>query len=114
MIGGRIFKHSIVTLGTTSAEVSLRVRADTYVMGVTGLHPETGATTGDGEEAAIKRLIAQQSAETIVLTTREKLATASPYSIMPLSEIATLVTEAGLTEDMLQPFRTAGVNVVEG
>ena len=114
MIGGRIFKHSIVTLGTTSAEAILRVRADTYVMGVTGLHPETGATTGDGEEAAIKRLIAQQSAETIVLATREKLATASPYSIMPLSEIATLVTEAGLAEEMLQPFRTAGVNVVEG
>jgi len=114
MIGGRIFKHSIVTVGSISAEAILRVRADAYFMGVTGLHPETGATTGDGEEAAIKRLIAHRSAETIVLATREKLGTASPYSIMPLTEIATLVTETGLATELLQPFQAASINIVEG
>lgn len=114
MIGGRIFKHSIVTAGAVTAEAISRVRADAYFMGVTGLHPETGATTGDGEEAAIKRLIARQSAETIVLATREKLGAASPYSIMPLKEIATLVTEAGLADEVLQPFQSASINIVEG
>lgn len=113
LIGGRLFKHSVVALGTASAEAIARIRFDLYVMGVTGLHPETGATTGDFEEAAHKRLIARQSAETIVLATRDKLGAASPYGIVPLAEIATLVTEPGLDAAILQPFRAAGLAVVE-
>ncbi|WP_062118487.1 DeoR/GlpR family DNA-binding transcription regulator [Aureimonas sp. AU40] len=114
LIGGRLFKHSVVTLGSSSAEAIARIRVDLYFMGVTGLHPETGATTGDGEEAAHKRLISRQSAETIVLAAREKLGAASPYAIVPLAEITTLVTEAGLPPETLSPLRAAGLDIVEG
>lgn len=112
-IGGRLFKHSVVTVGAASAEAISRIRVDVYVMGVTGLHPETGATTGDAEEAAIKRLIVRQSAETIVLATGEKLGAASPYSIVPLADIGTLVTEGGLIEPTLAPFRSANLTIVQ-
>ncbi|WP_019994552.1 DeoR/GlpR family DNA-binding transcription regulator [Aureimonas ureilytica] len=113
LIGGRLFKHSVVAMGAASAEAISRIRLDSYVMGVTGLHADTGATTGDGEEAAIKRLIARQAAETIVLATREKLGAASPYRILPLAEIATLVVEPGLPADQLAPLRAAGIDLIE-
>lgn len=113
LIGGRLFKHSIVAVGATSAEAISRIRADLFFMGATGVHPETGVTTGDREEAAIKGLIARQSAETIVLATEEKLGAASPYQIMPLSDIGTLVTLAGLPEETLRPFRSSGLALVE-
>ena len=113
LIGGRLFKHSVVAMGAASAEAVSRIRLDSYVMGVTGLHADTGATTGDGEEAAIKRLIARQAAETIVLATREKLGAASPYRILPLAEIATLVVEPGLPADKLEPLRAAGIDLIE-
>ncbi len=113
LIGGRLFKHSIVAIGAASAEAIARIRVDAYVMGVTGLHPELGATTGDSEEAAIKRLIARQAAETIVLATREKLGAVSPYRIVPPGEIATLVTEAGLPDDLLRPFRSTSLEIVD-
>lgn len=112
LIGGSLFKHSVVTVGASSAEAIARVRADMFFMGVTGLHPETGATTGDPEEAAIKRLIARQSAETVVLATREKLGAASPYGIVSLAEIGTLVTEKDLPEDVLRPFRMAELSIL--
>ncbi|PKR88877.1 DeoR family transcriptional regulator [Pleomorphomonas diazotrophica] len=113
LIGGRLFKHSIVAVGATSAEAISRIRADLFFMGATGVHPETGVTTGDREEAAIKALIARQSAETIVLATEEKLGAASPYQIMPLSDIGTLVTVAGLPEETLRSFRSSGLALVE-
>lgn len=113
LIGGRLFKHSIVAVGATSAEAISRIRADLFFMGATGVHPETGITTGDREEAAIKALIARQSAETIVLATEEKLGAASPYQIVPLTDIGTLVTVAGLSEETLRPFRSAGLTLVE-
>ncbi|WP_062218652.1 DeoR/GlpR family DNA-binding transcription regulator [Aureimonas sp. D3] len=112
LIGGRLFKHSIVAVGATCAEAISRIRADVYVMGVTGLHPEAGATTGDSEEASIKRLIARQSAETIVLATGEKLGAASPYRIVPIHEITSLVTQASVCDEKLAPLRAAGLEIV--
>lgn len=113
LIGGRLFKHSIVAVGTTSAEAISRIRADLFFMGATGVHPETGVTTGDREEAAIKALIARQSAETIVLATEEKLGAASPYQIMPLTDLGTLVTVKGLPEETMRPFRSSSLSLVE-
>ena len=112
LIGGRLFKHSVVAVGSAAAEAIARIRIDTFFMGVTGLHPDTGATTGDGEEASIKRLIARQSAETIVLATREKLGAASPYTILPLTEIAALVTEPELPDALLEPFRSHAIQII--
>ena len=36
-------------------EAAAQLRADLYLMGVTGVHAEAGLTTGDFEEAAVKR-----------------------------------------------------------
>lgn len=113
IIGGRLFKHSVVTVGAASAEAILRIRFDSFFMGATGLHPDTGVTTGDREEAAIKRLIASQSAETIILATREKVGAASPYRIVPLADIDTVVMEAGVPQDLLSQFASHDVHVVE-
>ncbi|WP_206244670.1 DeoR/GlpR family DNA-binding transcription regulator [Novosphingobium terrae] len=113
IIGGRLFKHSIVAVGASSAEAIARIRFDAFFMGATGLHPDTGVTTGDPEEAAIKRLIARQSAETILLATREKLGAASSYRIMPLDEVDTLVIEPMLPPELLEPFDALKINMVE-
>ena len=113
LIGGRIFKHSVVAVGAASAEAISRIRVDIFFMGVTGLHPDTGATTGDSEEAAIKRLVAAQSAETIVLATADKLGAASPYKIVPLTDISTLVTENEISDDILKPFTGNSTTIVK-
>ncbi|WHA41034.1 DeoR/GlpR family DNA-binding transcription regulator [Agrobacterium larrymoorei] len=113
LIGGRLFKHSVVTMGAASAEAISGIRADMFFMGATGVHAEAGVTTGNREEAAIKRLIAQRSAETILIATGDKLGAASPYSIIPMAEIATLVTEEGLPDTMLQAVKAAGPSVLQ-
>src|ERR1700733_3152657 len=46
LIGGRLFKHSVVAVGAAAIEAIMRVRADIYFMGVTGVHPDVGLTTG--------------------------------------------------------------------
>lgn len=58
LIGGRLFKHSIVTVGAAAVEAMSHIRADLYFMGVTGVHPTAGLSTGDLEEAYIKRALA--------------------------------------------------------
>src|SRR5471030_2874825 len=88
MIGGRLFKHSIVNMGPTALEAIAQIRADVYFMGVCSLHPESGISTGDFDEAGIKRALSEASQRTVVLASPEKLAWASP-SRCPLSSDAT-------------------------
>jgi DeoR/GlpR family transcriptional regulator of sugar metabolism len=109
LIGGRLFKHSIVTVGAAAIEAIGRVRADLYFMGVTGVHPEVGLTTGDAEEAAVKRALSRQAAETVVLASREKLGAASPYLVVPLAEVDVLVVEADPPDSVTSACRQLGV-----
>lgn len=96
LIGGRLYHHSMVALGASALEMIERLRFDQFFLGVTGVHASEGLTTGDFEEAAIKRAIAARAAETIVLATAEKLGTASPHRIAALGEVTTLVTTGEL------------------
>ncbi len=67
IVGGRLFKHSVVAAGAGAHEAIGRISADVFFLGVTGIHPVEGLTTGDADEAAIKRAWSQRSAETYVL-----------------------------------------------
>ncbi len=113
LIGGRLFKHSVVSVGAAAIEAIGRIHADTYFMGVTGVHPKIGLTTGDFEEAQIKRALSKSAAETIVLASSEKLNAASPYVIVGISEITGMVVGAQVKNKALAPFEKLGVVVTQ-
>ncbi|MCG5238437.1 DeoR/GlpR family DNA-binding transcription regulator [Azospirillum doebereinerae] len=112
LIGGRIYKHSNVAVGAVAIEAISHIRADIYFMGVTGIHPEHGLTTGDREEAAIKRAIGRQSAETIVLASREKLGAVSAYGVVGLDEVDALIVEKSCLADALKPYEQRDVSII--
>src|SRR5687768_1074598 len=94
VLGGRLFKHSAVTSGAAAAEAAQMVQADIFLLGVTGVHPQAGLTTGDPDEAAMKRTLASRAAETYVLASSEKIGAASPYTVLPLTSISGIITDA--------------------
>lgn len=94
MLGGRIYKHSAVACGAATAEAAARISADLFFLGVTGVHADAGLTTGDAEEAAMKRTLAGRAAETYVLASAEKLGAISPYKVLDLSDVTGVVTDS--------------------
>ncbi|BCW89086.1 HTH-type transcriptional repressor GlcR [Alphaproteobacteria bacterium SO-S41] len=111
LIGGRLFRHSMVATGTLAMEAIARIRADLFFLGVTGIHPETGLTTGDAEEAAIKRALIAAAAETVVLASPEKLGAASPFLIAPVTAIATILTTSDVAPEELRVYERLGATV---
>lgn len=101
LIGGRLFRHSMVAVGAAAAAGFARVRADLCFLGVTGVSPETGLTTGDAEEAEVKRVMMAQAGETVVLATSDKIGTSSPFVIAPLGAASRLIlpSEAAIPAD---------------
>ena len=113
VIGGRLFKHSAVTCGAAAVEALAGVQADLFLLGVTGVHPTAGLTTGDPDEAAMKRTLAGRAGETYVLASAEKIGAASPYTVLPLAEVSGVVTDVPGDDPELARLRDAGVALIE-
>jgi DeoR/GlpR family transcriptional regulator of sugar metabolism len=112
MIGGRLFKHSVVAVGAAAIEAIGRIRADIYFMGVTGVHPDVGLTTGDAEEAAVKRALCRFAAETVVLASRDKIGAASPYVVVPINEVETIIVEKTTPRKTIETYRALNLSTV--
>ncbi|PMS37460.1 DeoR/GlpR family DNA-binding transcription regulator [Trinickia symbiotica] len=112
LIGGRLYKHSIVTVGAAAVEAVSHIHADIYFMGVTGVHPKAGLSTGDFEEAYIKRALAGRAAETVVLASSAKLNAASPYVIGDIGLAQTIIVEESADSKLTDPIEKAGVTVL--
>jgi DeoR/GlpR family transcriptional regulator of sugar metabolism len=112
LLGGRVFKHSAVASGAAAVEAAATVNADVFLLGVTGVHPQAGLTTGDADEAAMKRALARRAAETYVLASTEKIGTASRFSVLPLAEIAGIITDADRDHPALLELRRGGVPIL--
>src|ERR1700722_16049336 len=111
MFGGPLFRLSMVNVGAAVIDAASRLRADIYFMGVTGVHPKAGLSTGDAEEAAVKRALHERAAETIVLASSEKLMAASPFLVTSLKEISLLVVPPKTQDRVVRELQAGGVKV---
>jgi DeoR/GlpR family transcriptional regulator of sugar metabolism len=109
LLGGRLAKEGIATVGAATLEAIAEINADVCVLGVCSLHPELGISVMDLEEAHIKRAMIARSAEVIAATAAEKLGSQGPYVVGPIDELTAIVTDA--SPEVLEPYRAAGLAI---
>ncbi|WEO77376.1 DeoR/GlpR family DNA-binding transcription regulator [Cryobacterium sp. SO2] len=112
LLGGRLFRHSAVTCGAAAVEAAQAISADLFLLGVTGVHATAGLTTGDVEEAAMKRALAGRAADTVVLASAEKIGVASPYRVLPFGDIAGIVTDTAADDPTVAELRDRGITIL--
>jgi DeoR/GlpR family transcriptional regulator of sugar metabolism len=112
LIGGRLFRHSMVTVGAAAIEALGHIRADMFFMGVTGVHLRGGLSTGDLEEAYVKRALSAQAAETIVLASMEKINAASRCEIGDVGLASSIVVERDTPADFVAELERIGIKVL--
>ncbi|WP_353814899.1 DeoR/GlpR family DNA-binding transcription regulator [Agromyces sp. SYSU T00266] len=112
LIGGRLFKHSAVASGAAAVEAAGLISADLFFLGVTGVHATEGLTTGDPEEAAMKRALSSRAAETYVLASEEKVGAASRYRVLPIEGVAGIVTDADADDPTMRDLAAAGIRLI--
>ena len=113
VIGGTLRRNSLVTVGATAIGELENIRADIVFLGVCGLHPEIGVTTNDLEERHVKAAMLRGAAEVVALADHDKLGTAMPVVVAPMTTVTQLVTDAEIDERALAPYRALGIEVLE-
>lgn len=112
LLGGTLFKHSVVTTGAAMAEAASRINADLFFMGVTGVHHRAGFTTGSFEEASVKRLLSERASETVVMASHEKINAASAFAIGELSLASTLIVDGELDASLSEALVRSNVALI--
>lgn len=112
VVGGSLRGRAGVTVGAAAVATLGAVRADVLFLGVCGLHPEIGVSVEDPEEREGKRAMIAGSAEVVGLADHDKLGTALPFVVAPLTELTTLVTDA-TDDEALAPYRALGIEVLQ-
>ena len=112
VIGGILHKNGIVAVGAETVEAYSSVNADVCLQGIWSIHPEVGISLPNFEEARVKRAMIESADRVLALASAEKLGTVSSFGVAPASAFTHLVTESAVPDEILDPFRKLGLEVV--
>ena len=112
LLGGRLFKESLVAVGAQTVAALRSVRADVCILGVTAIHPDVGISASDYEEALVKQAMVACATEVIAQATADKLGKAEAFIAATVDQVTILVTEPSVPEDVLTAYRAHGITTV--
>lgn len=87
-------------------------RPDILVLGVCGIDAEAGVTAYSFEDAEFKRFLASRSKSVLIAVTNDKLSTAAPYSVVPLTRVTRAVIEADADDAEAAALASAGIETI--
>ncbi len=99
-------------IGPAALESLSLVYFDKVFLGVCGIDPQHGATTIQGDEAAVFRTMSRRARQVIVVADSSKVGMVSPAVICPVADIDTLITDDAIAPEALAAFKEARVDVL--
>lgn len=111
-LGGLIDPDVGGAIGAKAMRDAEAFRPDILVLGVCGIDVEAGVTAYTFEDAEFKRFLASRTKTVLVAITNDKLSSAAPYSVVPLSRVARAVIEADADETEAAALTAAGIETL--
>ena len=112
LIGGKVEKDTMVTLGNDVSEKFSRIRADLCFIGTGSLDAESGIFEESYEVSLIKRRIVASSDGVVSLATSAKLGIRQTHLVCSPQEIDYLITELDPSHSLLGPYRSWNTSLV--
>jgi DeoR/GlpR family transcriptional regulator of sugar metabolism len=112
LLGGILLPEFQVTVGPQTIANLRRMQVDKAFISCDGLTLSHGLTTAHMLIAEVGRVMAEVAYEVIAVADSSKLGRVGFTPIVPLSAVHKLVTDSGAPADLLDEFRTAGIEVI--
>jgi DeoR/GlpR family transcriptional regulator of sugar metabolism len=112
VIGGILRELSQSCVGPHAEQMMRELHADHLFLAVDGLHVEIGPSTPDILEAQLNGLMVRASNEITVVADSSKFGRRSMSVIAPMDQVDRVITDAGVSPDMVEALRRRGVEIV--
>lgn len=113
LTGGTIqWPGAFSMVGPTTFDTVQKIFFDRVFLGVCGIDPEHGATVIEADEGLVFRTMTEHAKQVVVLADSSKVGMTSPALICPTDKIHVLITDDGISSDLLAAFRKKNVEVI--
>ena len=113
LAGGEYRAPSNSCVGSFAVEAIRKVFATRAFLGVEGISRRAGLTTPASREAEIARtMVEQTNGPVVVVADSSKFGTVADFAVAPIAEIAVLVTDAGIDDDLRDDLTRLGTEVM--
>lgn len=111
-IGGRVRPVTGAAVGPWACGELASLTVDVGFMGCNGFDAAHGLTTPDQDEAATKRAMLLASRTTVLVSDASKAGRVHLHRFAAIEEIDMVVTDAQLADEIAEPIRAAGPDLV--
>ncbi|WP_309084939.1 DeoR/GlpR family DNA-binding transcription regulator [Chelativorans sp.] len=112
VIGGELSPLSMSLVGLSAVQGLQNVAVDIAFLGAAGVSATGGFTSPDPFESELKRGMMAIARRVVVVADHTKLTTSGFAAFATPEKVDVFVTSKGAREEMLQPFRRAGVEII--
>ena len=110
--GGDLRRDFLYLCGVWTRRVLSDIRLDKAVLGVTAIDPLYGMSSASHAEAEVKQLLIRAARQRIALADHTKFGKQSYAFVGPVTDVDTIVTDAGVDERYVQQLQDKGVQVI--
>jgi DeoR/GlpR family transcriptional regulator of sugar metabolism len=110
-LGGSIYGGAWSFVGPLAEAALRRFNGDIAFMGITSVSLEHGLTEVNFFEATIKSTMIQRARRVVLLADHSKFEKVSPVSVVSIKDLDMLITDEGLSPQLIAAYRGAGVNL---
>jgi DeoR/GlpR family transcriptional regulator of sugar metabolism len=110
--GGDLQKDTFYLSGEWAHRALSEIRLDKAVLGVSAIDPGYGVSTASHAEAQIKKMLTRAAKTRIALADHGKFGKQCFAYVGPVTDINTLVTDAGTHSQYVKELRDAGLKVL--
>jgi DeoR family transcriptional regulator, aga operon transcriptional repressor len=110
--GGHLRGDWFSLVGPTAIQSVQQILIHTLFIGADGIEGECGITCFNSEEADLNSAMVKLSRRRIAVLDHTKFGVVAGWRICQTSDLHMLITDTGTTDDMVEPFRNAGIQVL--
>lgn len=110
--GGHLRGDWFSLVGPTAIQSMQQIMIHTLFIGADGLESEAGITCFNSEEANLNAAMVKLARRRIAVLDHTKFGVVGGWRICETSDLHALVTDTEATDEMIKPFRKAGIQVM--
>jgi DeoR family transcriptional regulator, aga operon transcriptional repressor len=103
---------SFSLIGPAAIQSLGEINVDRAFIGVCGMNAKRGASTIEMDEAVVFRAMARQARQVVVVADSSKMGMVSPGLICPAAEVHMVITDVGVSPDVVAELQAKGVEVI--
>lgn len=110
--GGNLHRDSGMMESSQSIEMMKNIRASKLFLSAAGVHKDLGITCENSYELNSKKIIIKNSLEVILLADSSKFGAVKSTHFADLSDIDTIISDKGLSEEWQEYIEEIGINLI--